>query len=236
MSNITVHCGINNPKCSPSRIFEIEKLDFKNTTNQPQNIENEVKLMYIIGQCKAVINDVYRTVAGINIVDNTAFYRVLDITKTVKHIEGFRPFNMSLDFVRIVNDYLYKTDNERAFSPQQWAKVVDAASKTILFAKDMLSDIFTEGISTVYDGDSSKLYIVPSKAVINLLGVSHDELKYGVSLHCDGEEIIIMSQEYENILLELKELCGICSKAENDNDVEVKIFTNAIGIIAAFME
>lgn len=235
MSNITVHCGINNPVCSPSRIFEIEKLDFENTTSrQPQNIETDVKLMYIVGQCKAVINDVYRTVAGITIVDNTAFYRVLDITKTVKHIEGFRPFNMPLDFVRIVNDYLYKTDNERAFSPQQWAKVVDVASKTILFAKDMLSDIFTEGISTVYDGDNRKLYIIPSKAVINLLGVSHDELKYGVSLHCDGEEVVIMSQEYENILLELKELCGLV-KVEND-DIELKIFANAVGIIAAFME
>lgn len=233
MSNITVYCGINNPKCSPSRVFEIERLDFENTTSQPQNIETDVKLMYIIGQCKAVINDVYRTVAGINIVDNTAFYRVLDITKTVK-IVGFNPYQMPLDFVRAINDCLYKTENERAFSPQQWAKVVAMANKTILFAKDMFSDTFNEGISTVYDGNS-KFHIVPSKAVIKLLGVSHDELKYGVSLHCDGEEVIIVSQKYENLILELKELCGFLDKAEND-DTELKIFTNAIGVIAAFME
>lgn len=234
MATIKVKCGINNPKCSPSRVFEIERLDFENTTSQPQNIETDVKLMYIIGQCKAVINDVYRNVAGINIVDNAAFYRVLDITKIVKHIEGFRPFNMPLDFVREINNCLYKTDNERAFAPQQWAKVVATANKTMLLAKEMLSNIFSEGISTVYDGNN-KLNIIPSKAVIKLLGVSHDELKYGISLHCDGEEVIIMSQEYENILLELKELCGF-DKVENDDDTEIKIFSNAVGVIAAFME
>ena len=235
MSNITVHCGINNPKCSPSRIFEIKKLDFENTTSrQHQNIETDVKLMYVIAECESIIKDVYRTVANIIIADNCVFYRAMNVTKIVKYIEGFRPFNMPLDFVRIVNDYLYKTDNERAFTPQQWAKVVATANKTMLLAKEMLSNIFSEGISTVYDGNN-KLNIIPSKDVIKLLGVSHDELKYGVSLHCDGEEVIIMSQEYENILLELKELCGIY-KEENDNDAEVKIFTNAIGIIAAFME
>ena len=230
MSNITVHCGINNPTCSPSRVFEIERLDFENTTSQ--NIETDVKLMYVIGQCKAVINDVYRTVAGINIVDNTAFYRVLDITKMVKHIEGFRPFNMPLDFVREINNCLYKTDNERAFAPQQWAKVISTANKAMLLAKEMLSNIFSEGVSTVYDG--TKLYIVPSKSVIELLGVTDIELEYGVSLHCDGEEITIVSNEYENLILELKELCGPLSKEEND--VDIKIFTNAVGVIAAFME
>lgn len=233
MATIKVNCGINNPKCSPSRVFEIETLDFENTTVY-QLETTDVRLMYVIAECEAIVKDVYRTVADIVITDNCVFHRVINITKIVKYIEGFRPFNMPLDFARIVNDCIYKTEDERAYTSKQWAKVVDTAQKTILLAKGMLSDIFTEGISTVYDGDR-KLYIVPSKAVIKLLGVTTSELEYGISLHCDGEEVIIMSQEYENILLELKELCGLV-KVENDDDTELKIFANAVGIIAAFME
>lgn len=237
MSNITVHAGINNPTSSPSRIFEIESLnfDFENTTvHQIYQIGTDVRLMYIIAECEAITRDVCYNVANIMIVDNCVFNRAMNVSKMVKYIEGFKPFNMPLDFARIVNDCIYKTINERAYSASQWAKVVTMAEKIMLLAKKMLSDVFTEGVSTVYDGDK-QLHIIPSKSVIELLGVTIDELHYGITLSCNGEEVVIMSQSYENLILELKELCGLVDKVKND-DTELKIFANAVGIIAAFME
>lgn len=236
MSNITVHCGINNPECSPSRVFEIESfesLDFESShmTMTELQLRLNAKLMCILSNCTAIIKgvDINQTIADITIADNGIFYRIMSITKMVKDIDDFKPFYTPLDYVRVVNDFIYETENERAFTSQQYDTLIGKTKHLISCLSDIISDVFIDGLTTVCNGDNDKIMLVPTSSLIKTFNITEKELHYGVSLKCNGKEIVLLKQEWENLTLELDEI------VKDKPDIE--LFDCAmIGVIASFME
>lgn len=230
MATIKVKCGINNPKCSP-RIFEIESLDFERSHMTNQQLELNAKLLCILASCTAILRgvDINQTIADIKIADNSIFYRIMSITKLIKAIDNFKPFNLPLDYIRAVNDCLYKTENERAFSSSQWKTLMGKTRHLQLCTAQKISEVFIDGLTTVYNGDNDKTILVPTSSVIKTFNITEKELYYGVSIKCNGEELILREQEWENITLEIDEVVR--------HKPDIELFDSAmIGVIAAFME
>lgn len=231
MATIKVNCGINNPKCSPSRVFEIETLDFERSHMTNQQLELNAKLLCILSNCTAILRgrDTNRTIADITIADNSIFYRIMSITKLIKAIDNFKPFELPLDYVRAVNDCLYKTENERAFAPQQWKTLIAKTRRLQLCTVQKISEVFIDGLTTVYNRDNDKIILVPTSSVIKTLNITEKELYYGVSIKCNNEELVVREQEWENLTLEIDEVVR--------HKPDTELFDSAmIGIIAAFME
>lgn len=232
MSNITVHCGINNPECSPSRVFEINSLNFERFDMSNHQLEIATKMMVIIANCAAIIEDrdTVQTIADITIADNNIFHRIIGITKLIRDIDNFNPFHSPLDYVRAVNKYIYKTKNERAFSRQNWKALMRMTTGLKLSVETLLSElsdeVFYDGLTTVYnEEDHGKLVLVPTSSVVTTFNVTEEELYYGVIIKCNNEEIALHSQKWEDIIPELEEVL-------NSN---TELFNSAIGVIAAFM-
>jgi hypothetical protein len=231
MATIKVNCGINNPKCSPSRAFEIETLDFERSHMTNQQLELNAKLLCILANCTSIIRgvDINRTIADITIVDNSIFYRIIGITKLINTVDNFKPFSLPLDYIRAVNDCLYKTENERAFAPQQWKTLIEKSKHLQLYTSQKIGDVFIDGLTTVYNGDNDKVILVPTSSVIKTFNITEKELYYGVSIKCNNEELILCEQEWENLTLEIDEVVR--------HKPNTELFDSAmIGVIAAFME
>jgi len=231
MATIKVKCGINNPKCSP-RIFEIESLDFERSHMTNQQLELNAKLLCILSNCTTILRgrDTNRTIADITIADNNSiFYRIMSITKLIKAIDNFKPFNLPLDYIRAVNDCLYKTENERAFSSSQWKTLIGKTRHLQLCTAQKISEVFIDGLTTVYNRDNDKTILVPTSSVIKTFNITEKELYYGVSIKCNDEELILCEQELENLTLEIDEVVR--------HKPDIELFDSAmIGVIAAFME
>jgi hypothetical protein len=196
-----------------------------------QRLELNAKLLCILANCTSIIRgvDINRTIADITIADNGIFYRIIGITKLIKAVDNFKPFELPLDYIRAVNDCLYKTENERAFAPQQWKTLIEKSKHLQLYTAQKISEVFIDGLTTVYNVDNNKIILVPTSSVIKTLNITEKELYYGVSIKCNGEELVLCEQEWENLTLEIDEVVRHKS--------DTKLFDSAmIGIIAAFME
>ena len=242
MAKIKIDCGLNNPQSSPSREFEIDSLGVDINEFDADIITYNAALLGIIGTCDSIYYCCTEHV-GSTIVIAPSYIKdeCISLIKLIKCVKKYKPdaFNDVLEsqlyLLRMANNYFYKTELERAYLAERYAEFESVVEKTKATALGYISSVFADGLATVSNAENNKLIYVPKSSVLSVLSVSEDELYYGVKLRCADREVIIVSQDFRNIPIDMM-LASKVSSYDNEDDYEV-ILTNAVtkGIITSML-
>lgn len=242
MATIKVECGLNNPMSSQSREFEINSLGTDINEFDEDTIAYNAALLGIVGLCDSIYYCCTEHV-GNTIVIAPSYIKdeCVSMIKLIKYVKKYKhdAFNDVLEsqlyLLRLANNYFYKTELERAYLAEKYTDFESVVKKTRETALRYISSVFLDGIATISNAENNKLIYVPKSTLLSVLSISEDELYYGVKLRCADRELIIISQDFRNIPVDMMLATKVSSYGDED-DYEV-ILTNAVtkGIVTAML-